>query len=320
LIFLSIKFLVPVVAQSSWHPMLEAVAVLIITLAACAPFFWALMAKRPNNMAYREMWMEKRYSRGPLFLLEVGRVVAGITIICFLVFKLFSTAIALLMAVPVIVAVFFVFAKRIQAFYQRLELRFLGNLNARETAEYNTLEANVSRKTADLQSSLLPWDAHIVQLKVPAYAPYVGRMLRELEWREQFGINIVYIKRGDDLINTPDRNNILLPYDQVGILATDEQLQSFKPVFDAPQVRVDQPLNVDQVVLRKVVVNEVTRLKGQSIRNSRIRERTNGLVIGLERNNERILNPDSTLVFEWGDILWIVGERARIEKLLESGS
>ena len=320
LVFLSVSFLMPILESQLWDPMVTALVGLVISLLVSAPFLWALMAKRPNNMAYREMWMEKSYSRGPLLLLEVGRVIAGITIICFLVFKLFSTAIALLIAVPVIVAVFFVFAKRIQTFYQRLEVRFLGNLHARETAEYNTLQANVSRRTADIQSRLSPWDAHIVQLEVPAFAPYIGRRLRELEWREKYGINIVYIRRGDALINTPERDHILLPSDQVGVLATDEQMQTFKPVFDSQMERVGPEVNVDDIVLRKIVVNEITQLKGLNVRNSRIREKTNGLVIGIERDGQRILNPDSTVVFEWGDIVWIVGEKSRIERLTEEES
>lgn len=317
LVFLSVSFLVPVLQRSISNPTIAGLLGLLISLGVLAPFLWALMAKRPNNMAYREMWLEKRYSRGPLLLLEVTRLLAGILIVCFLVFKLFSTAIALLIAVPVIVIVIFVFAQRIQNFYHRLEVRFLGNLNARETAEYNSLDANVIRRTALLQSSLAPWDAHIIQLQVPPHAVYVGRTLRELAWREQYGINVVYIKRGDDLISTPQRNHILLPFDQVGVLATDEQLQMFKPIFDASAVRSEPRVNVNDIVLRKVLVDENTRLKGLNIRTSRIRERTHGLVIGIERNNERIFNPDSTSIFEWGDVIWIVGEKQKIERLME---
>lgn len=315
LVFLSVNFLMPLLQRNIANPTLAGLLGLFISLGVLAPFLWALMAKRPNNMAYREMWLEKRYSRGPLLLLEVARLIAGILIICFLVFKLFSTAMALFIAVPVIVVVIFVFAQRIQNFYQRLELRFLGNLNAREAAEYETLDANVMRKTAAIQSSLAPWDAHIVQLQVPPHAPYVGRTLNELQWREQFGINVVYIKRGEDLISTPHRHQILLPFDQVGVLATDEQLQMFKPLFDALDARSEPRVNVNDIVLRKVLVDENTRLKGLDIRGSGIRERTNGLVIGIERNNERIFNPDSSTVFEWGDVIWIVGEKHHIDAL-----
>ncbi|MEO9210358.1 MAG: TrkA C-terminal domain-containing protein [Ginsengibacter sp.] len=51
------------------------------------------------------------------------------------------------------------------------------------------------------------------------------------------------------------------------------------------------------------------------MRESSIRERTNGLVVGIERNKERILNPSSTINFEWGDIVWIVGDRKKIQQL-----
>lgn len=69
------------------------------------------------------------------------------------------------------------------------------------------------------------------------------------------------------------------------------------------------------IALQKIIVDEHTRLKGQDIRSSGLRERTNGLVIGSERNNQRTLNPDSTTPFEWNDIVWIVGERKKIQAL-----
>jgi CPA2 family monovalent cation:H+ antiporter-2 len=53
-----------------------------------------------------------------------------------------------------------------------------------------------------------------------------------------------------------------------------------------------------------------------SIRESRIREFTKGLVVGIERNDERILNPDSSTVFEWHDVVWIVGDRRKILELV----
>jgi CPA2 family monovalent cation:H+ antiporter-2 len=39
------------------------------------------------------------------------------------------------------------------------------------------------------------------------------------------------------------------------------------------------------------------------------------VVVGIERNGQRILNPESYNVFEWDDIVWIVGDRKKIEEL-----
>jgi CPA2 family monovalent cation:H+ antiporter-2 len=98
-------------------------------------------------------------------------------------------------------------------------------------------------------------------------------------------------------------------------------MQSFKPVFDTEEsIEKADNSHIEDIILQKIVVDESNRLKGLTIRASHIRERTNGLVVGIERNKERILNPDSSTMFEWGDIVWIVGERKKILKLNTSKS
>ena len=101
----------------------------------------------------------------------------------------------------------------------------------------------------------------------------------------------------------------------MGIIATDEQMQRFQPVFETLEPIEESAIDIEDIMVQKIVVNEHTRLKGLTIRNSGIREITNGLVIGIERGSERLLNPDSTTVFEWDDIVWIVGERKKIQQL-----
>lgn len=320
LMLLSSNILMPFFERTFTDKTVRSVIALVSTVVLAYPFLWALMAKRPNNMAYREMWLEKKYNRGPLLLMELLRVSIGIVIVSIWVFRLFSTQLAILVAVPFIVLVAFLFKKRIQRFYQRIEMRFLSNLNARESA--TTGEAfieNVSRATARFQNDLAPWDAHIVELEVEPQAAFIGKNLMSLSWREKFGINIVYIRRGERLIHAPGRNDMLLPFDKVGIIATDEQINAFKPLFDVAEAAEEQnaAFNIEDISLQKVVVNEHTKLKGVDIRNSGLRERTNGLVIGIERDDKRILNPDSTTVFEWGDVIWLVGDRKKIQKLIE---
>lgn len=317
LVLVSSNFLVPFVNERVESEALRIIIILVISLGAAAPFMWALMAKRPSNQAYKELWIDKKYNRGPLLIVEISRNILGVLVIGFWVDRLVSTQVALLVAIPVTVLVLIIFSKRIQKFYQRIESRFITNLNARETAAANggSAETNILRKNVDFQSDLVPWDAHILEMEVNPYAEYIGKTLLELAWREQYGINIVYIKRGDQLLNIPGRHARLLPFDKVGIIATDDQIQTFKPVFDAVESIAGEELDIGEISLEKILVDEHTRLKGLTIRDSGLRERTNGLVVGIQREKERILNPDSSAVFEWGDIVWIVGERKKIMQL-----
>lgn len=187
----------------------------------------------------------------------------------------------------------------------RIEKRFLSNLNARDIA------AEAANNSSP-DSVLTPWDAHLADYVVNPLAPFVGRTLKDLAWRELYGINIALIKRGDKLIYAPNRNEILYPLDKVSIIGTDEQLQLFRPVIEsAEEVPAEEQQN-GNISLQKFIVDEHNKLKGQTIHQSGIRERTHGLVVGIERNGNRLLNPDSSEVLQWEDVVWIVGDRKKI--------
>lgn len=314
---LSINFLVPLVNKNIGNDTLKTVIVLVISLGIAAPFLWAFMAKRPNNQTYKELWLEKKYNRGPLLIIEIIRILLGILFIVIWVYMLVPTPVTILLAVPITILVLFVFSRRIQKVYQRMEKGFLTNLNAREKSEADdtSLAANIQRKNSELQFNMEPWDAHIVEMKVNPNAEYIGKNLLELGWREKFGINIVYIKRGDKLIHIPGRDNSLMPFDHVGIIGTDAQIQLFKPMFDTIEDFKEENPAIDAISLQKIIVDEHTKLKGIDIRGLGLRERTKGLVVGIERNKERILNPDSGFILEWGDVLWIVGDKKKIQQL-----
>jgi CPA2 family monovalent cation:H+ antiporter-2 len=265
------------------------------------------------------LWLEKKYNRGPLLIIEITRSLLGILFISFWVYWMAPTTIGILITVPITILVLFVFSRKIQKVYQRMEKGFLTNLNARTTAEEDDMSfaKNILRKNEEIQSNMEPWDAHIVEMKINPNAEYIGKTLLELGWREKFGINIVYIKRGDKLIHVPGRDNRLMPFDNVGIIATDAQIQAFKPMFDSIESNVLENVGVDDISLHKLIVDEHTKLKGMDIRSLGLHERINGIVVGIERSRERILNPDSSLKLEWGDVMWIVGDKKKIQKLYE---
>ncbi len=316
LMLITVKFFIPFLNNNIDSNLLRSLIALVVTLAVASPFLWALIARKPDNTAYKELWLQEKYSRGPLLILEISRAAAGILLIGFWVDRLFTTTIAIMIAVPLIIIILILFSKKIQHFYQRLETRFLSNLNARQSEEKRKLleEENYKNRLKP-QSDLSPWDAHMIGLEVNPHAGYIGKTLAELAWREKYGINIAYIKRGDNLIYAPKRDNRLLPFDDVGIIATDDQMQKFKPVFEeAGSIEINEK-GIEDIILQKIVVDRNNRLKDKSIRSSGIREHTNGLVVGIERKGNRILNPASDTKFEWGDIIWIVGDREKIKRL-----
>ena len=100
------------------------------------------------------------------------------------------------------------------------------------------------------------------------------------------------------------------------VIGTDEQLEAFKKYIEPENGQSLAAQETREVVLKKLVLNENSALLGQTIRDSGIREKTNGLIVGIERDGKRILNPESNTMFEDGDKVWIVGDSQLINELI----
>ena len=74
--------------------------------------------------------------------------------------------------------------------------------------------------------------------------------------------------------------------------------------------------NPANVVLRDFVIDEKSSLLNKTIRGSGIRERIKGIVVGVERNNQRILNPESFFEFQQHDVVFVVGDGKLINILI----
>lgn len=310
IILLAIVFLKPALRGLMENKFLAAMISLIITLIITSPFFWALTIRRPRSLAYKELWINKKYSTGPLFVIESLRLILGLVLMSFLLNNLMPGNYGFYVAMAVIIVSVFLFRRRLQHFYSRIEKRFLLNLNEREKKE------NEVYNFSNPDSPLTPWDAHLAEFEIKKLSPFIGIKLQDLKWREEYGINVALIERGDKAIYTPGRDNMLFPGDIVNIIGTDEQLNKFKPVIEAEESfeEKNKERNGDKIVLRNIMVDEYNKLKGKSIKESNIRELTKGLVVGIERDNERILNPSNDFVFQWEDIIWIVGDRKAIRE------
>lgn len=276
----------------------------IISFILMAPFLWALSIRRLEKVAYSHLWLNKKYTRGPLVAIELFRVSLGIFFVGFLMYEFFDTWVAAGIALTLIVLVMIIFSRKLQGFYERLENRFFYNLNAREEAKK--------------QPYVLPWDTHLLELTVAPESGLVGKTLIDLAVREKYGINIALIERGKIMIPTPGRDERLYPNDKVLVIGTDDQLATVQSLFiGVVDEETTSSFPKQDMSLQKIIINSKSPVFGQSIRDSGIREKTQGLVVGIERNGERILNPDSNLVFENEDIVWIVGNNKRIPDLLK---
>jgi len=291
IILISSRYLLPIV--DGYH-LGNSIGALII-LGVLSPFLWALAFRRVATAEVEQLMLDRK-SRGPLTMLFFIRILLSIFFIGLLVNIFFSPKIALMVLV-IAVILYLIFQKKLHTQYHKIENHFLSNLNDREIDR-----AKRSR------SDLSPWDGHMAIFDIAAESNIAGESLRNLQIREKLGINIVSIKRGEVMIHIPNRNERIFPGDEICVIGTDAQVQEFKKYLDQHEMDLSPEIVEPDIVLRQIELKNHTFL-GKSIKESKLREKTKGLIVGIEKRGQRTLNPESNIILEKDDILWIVGDK-----------
>ncbi len=277
----------------------------VLALICMAPFLWMLTTKKMNKPSYTQLWLNK-YNRGPMVVMEISRVAFGITLVAFLFLQLFSTLTALMVAFLIMLVSGYVFNRKLHAFSVRIENRFINNFNLRENHQIKNNQAD----------QLLPWDAHLAYIDISSLSSLVGKRLEELGLREKYGINIASIERGKTMLMVPGKNEILYPFDRIAVIGTDDQIIGFKSSIEKENADILPQETKSEMSLIQVTVHPGFPFLGKSIRESALREKINCLIVGIERDSKRLLNPDSSLTFQLHDTLWIVGDKKKVKALL----
>lgn len=304
IILLNTYYVGPFISKYVENQLLAKLLAVVIAIAMMAPFISALTLKKVQGGAYKALWLDSKYNRGPLVVVEVIRNVIAVLLVGFLLNQFFPFWQTLLGTSIVMLVVLLVLRQQLQKYYNRIEHRFLSNLNARE-------DADAAAKKAQ-GADLLPWDAQVSEIEINPWSTLIDRPLIELQLREQYGINVGAIKRGNITIYAPTREEKLFPHDVITAIGTEAQLEEFNRVVNTLNVERNDDVSDDNVGLTSIVVDEHNGLKGQTIRSSGIREKTSALVVGIARGGDKILNPPSDMQFEWEDVVWLVGDRKKI--------
>lgn len=290
---LSQNFLVPELEQLLHQGWLIKVVGWLVAVIISAPFIWAML------FAFKINTNQKSYLFPPMILPWIITIAE----VSLLSLAYFDTWIIMGILLIIALSFFLLLYNQLEKYYHWFENRLIANIRNLEEFSHAQFE------------ELAPWDTHLVQLIISHDSPLVGKTLEECQLRQEFGINIVAIHRGAATILAPRGNQRLLPDDKLIVLGDDEQIDRFKNIAEKTLVKQDNNYSLENFVLKTRLLDAGNPQIGKSIRDSQIREKTNGLVVGLERNGVRILNPDPGTILQDNDLLFVVGEAHSLEKL-----
>lgn len=302
-IFLVMATYVRPIFQQEFHaPLASSIGTLAVSLLIASPFLWAMSLGRINDDFTNSLWSNKSY-KATLIVLEALRWFITVVLVALLSSRFVPASAVAAVTVVLLTGIFLLLSTHISKVYYWLEERFVTNLNEKER-----------HKSKRKLPQITPWDSHLARLEVSSNAPIVGKKLSEAMVRERFGITIALIERGNRVIPAPGRDHIIFPRDILQVIGNDDQIAQFKlEIEDEDHGHAD--LSQLDYSLHSIIVPEDAFYVHKSIRESGIREATNGLVVGIEKHGQRSLNPDSSTVIEPGDVLWVVGSRELISSV-----
>lgn len=279
--------------------------VCFFTMILTAPFLWAIFFGGPSHVG----------SHKPETIEQLRKLQVGVSIVRFLVgcglagfvVSNFTSILAFsgILFVTLTALGAFFFSRFSEPIYRNLENRFISNLAANEKAELE--------KKAKIPE-LAPWNATLVEFTVSPNSSLIAKTLQESRIKERFGVTVAMIERGDTQILAPKRDDLLLPSDKLFIIGTEEQLLAVKEVIEK-KTSVESPSISGNFGLASLVLAPHDHCINKPIRDCGLREAVNGLIVGIERDGQRYLSPDSSMILIPGDLVWLVGDKTLIKKL-----
>ncbi len=258
-----------------------------------SPFIWGMLfASRSQRHAGNNF---STFSILVLWFITISELL----ILTTAYFQHWSVFISLIVVFILFLAIAYRYLARL---YDWFEQRLIGNMRK---------DDNRHKK----YDELAPWESHFVEIEVGVHSPLLGKTLTQSQLRQKFGVNIVAIYRGAKTIIAPRGEERIMPFDKLIVLGTDDQIDQFSKMVEHEE-ELAEPLDLlNNFSLKPIFLYPDHPAIGKSIRQSELREQVQGLVVGLERDGQRILNPDPTMALQAHDLLWMVGETQNLKIL-----
>ncbi len=267
---------------------------LIATLSLMAPFLWAVAVKGVSRKHIKEMFDTYRFSQAVVIPVLVLRYFVALFTVGVVVAGYVDIAVGFLMVIAVIVVAVVLFSRRADGFYSQIEDRFTKNFNSRQAQASFHIPAGMENEFA------------MERLRMTPASPLAGLTLQQAQLRERYGANVVTLERGDSIIDLPGKDTLMMPYDVLTVIGTDEQVSAIRADITKEADMLVHDHSDHEMHMYRYHVEAGGPLCGLAIRQAAFGQKHNAMIIAIERGGQRIVNPDRDTVLLHDDTLWFV--------------
>lgn len=277
----------------------------VIAFVIMAPFLLALSIPSTTKKQRQKLSsLNDNISAVPLVVMTTFRIMLTFAFLIGFLAKIYSLTIGWLFGASVLILLILFLSKRVKHRMVNIENKFVNNLNERELRKNGKKNNIIS-------------DLHVAYMVVGYDCPFVGDRLGNSNLRKEYGVNVVSIQRGSNIIPVPQSSNRVFPGDILGVIGTDKQISKLLPIVERGGTSMDafHSDNTTEVKFTHVEVHKDSPLLGQSTISIKLRNEYSALLVAIQRNEFDYIKPTGTELFQEGDILWLVGDIKKIETL-----
>ncbi len=279
-------------------------ACVVITILITAPFIASIILPSVKG-SERERLLESSgaVSYVPMVVMTVLSLIVSAMFLMSILHGVYPGAVSIIASVLLVGLSLAVISTAPTPFKRRIsniEKRFISNINEREnrrTGRENNLVSNL----------------HLAYMTVGHDCPFVGEMLRNLDLRGRYGINIANIQRAGKLYRVPSGEMRIFPGDVLGVIATEDQIQRLLPLVEA-QIDHGEVTNHD-IKFYHFSITEHSPIVGVTLEKTHLREDYGALLVAVQRGENQFESPTPGMTFRAGDVLWIVGDPKQLAPL-----
>lgn len=291
--------------------------------------FATIMNGSGKDALMMKLWLKHRANRLPILTLKGIRVMLSACFIALVLRKIFHIPYGLIVLIAAIPVAIIVHSDYVKGKTIDLEMRFVSNFSEKTLAKAKK-ERGIKGNHVWLNESLL-----VAEFQVTDASEH--QTIYEFSRSRAFQVEIIKITRGDKLINMPKSDEMVLSGDILHMMGTHDEIEACMMLLEKedcieyterPDVTLKDYLYAQtfygieperQLICCPIRIDSDSEFLRRSIKNSRIRERYRGTVIGIERDNLPIPNPDVETMIQKGDIIWVLGSQRMADSLIKGG-
>ncbi len=274
----------------------------LVTLCAMSPFLVALTFSSTKPEERDNLAAQGNYTV-PLVAMRIIRYLIALLFIVYFLAASFGAKVGWLGGAGCFVLILLVASTKLNSSYNRMEKKFLDNLNIRENTRLG------------LNNSLVS-DLHQAYVEVGPNASFVGDRLKDSGLRKDYGVSVSSIQRGDIFMPLPSVDARIFPGDVIGVIGNDEQIKRLNDDLERDDKAV-KSLNVSQpkVALKSIKLTDSSPVIEKPLSELDIRGEYYSMIVKVERGSGDFIQPAPDTVLHPGDIIWVVGDPDQFHRM-----